>query len=81
MRWCFWPYKKMDSETRIRTFDVSLFWDEVAAYAKERNLDPGQIKDHRPPIDHSRQALDGLLQNIRFEKNRVSEGYVKALGL
>jgi endoglucanase len=79
--WCFWPFKKMDSQSCIRTFDVPPFWDEIAVYAKERNLDPGQIKDHRPPIEHSRQALAGLLRNIRFEHNRVNDGYIKALGL
>ena len=78
--WCFWPFKKMDSQSCIRTFDVPPFWDQVAAYARQRNLDPGKIKDFRPPIEHSRQALEGLLRNIRFEHNRVNDGYIKALG-
>jgi hypothetical protein len=79
--WCFWPYKKMEAPSCIRSFERPPYWDEIVAYEKVRNLDPEKIKQHRPAIEHSRAALAALVENVRFEKNRVNEGYVAALGL
>lgn len=79
--WCFWPYKKMDATSCIRSFEQPPYWDEIVAYEKVRNLDPEKIKQHRPPIAHSRAALAALLDGVRFDRTRVHAGYVAALGL
>lgn len=79
--WCFWPYKKMDATSCIRSFEKPPHWDEIVAYEKVRNLDPEKIKQHRPPIEHSRAALAALLEGVRFDRTRVHAGYVTALGL
>lgn len=79
--WCFWPYKKMEATSCIRSFEKPPHWEEIVAYEKVRNLDPEKIKQHRPPIAHSRAALAALLENVRFDRTRVNAGYVAALGL
>lgn len=79
--WCFWPYKKMDSSSCIRTFARPPHWDEIVEFAKVHHVDPADIKKHRPSIEHSRAALAGLIENVRFKNNLVNEGYMAALGL
>lgn len=79
--WCFWPYKKMDAASCIRSFKRPQFWDEVAAFAKVCWLDPEAIKRHRPALEHSRTALAEFLLNIKFANNQINPGYITALGL
>ena len=72
----------MDTTRCIRSFDTPPYWDEIVAYGKvERGLDPVDFKEHRPPLEHSRAALKGFLENIKFKDTRFNEEYVKALGL
>lgn len=79
--WTFWPYKKMDSTRSPRQFARPEYWDEVIAFAANLNLDPTEMKEHRPPIAHSQKALDQLLERIKFENSTENPGYVAALGL
>jgi endoglucanase len=81
--WAFWPYKKMDQTSCPVTFDRPPHWDEVVAYAKVAGNTGGMEKKlpQRPSLEHSREAMAGLLKNIRYENTRVNEGYIKALGL
>jgi hypothetical protein len=79
--WCFWPYKKMDATSCIRSFKRPQYWDEIATFAKVCWLDPEAIKKHRPPIEHSRTALVELLINVKFANNQINPGYITALGL
>jgi hypothetical protein len=79
--WCFWPYKKMDSPRGIVSVKQPPHWDEIVAYAAARGGDFEANAKIRPPIDHSRQALAGLVENARFERVRVNRGYIRALGL
>jgi hypothetical protein len=81
--WAFWPYKKMDSPRSIVSFSRPQYWDEIVAYAKV----PGNMGDtekriaKRPSQEHINAAFAGLLQNIQFNKCRLNDGYLKALGL
>lgn len=79
--WTFWPYKKMDATSSPRTFDRPPYWDEVIQFADSLNVRPEKLKELRPPFAHSQAALDGLLENIKFENSRENVGYVNALGL
>lgn len=81
--WCFWPYKKMKQASCVAAIEKPVHWDEITAYAKM----PGNTGDSekriaaRPSLENSREALQDLLQKIRFEKCRINTGYLKALGL
>ena len=80
--WCFWPYKKMEKTSCMVSIRQPQFWDEVLALAAM----PGgtgsaaQRIAKRPSLDHSRHALQSLLENVRFENCRVNAGYIQALG-
>ena len=57
--------------------EISRGHDTVdAAYALARGVAPDKLKEHRPPLDHARQALDGLIENIRFDSTWENAGAV-----
>ena len=51
------------------------------SYAAARTGDFEKDAKIRPSIDHASAALRGLIENARFAKVRVNQGYVRALGL
>jgi endoglucanase len=81
--WCFWPYKKMDATSSVVSIEKPVYWDEIVAFAK---MAPGTGNAEkriaaRPSLEHSRAALDDLLQKMELARCRVNAGYLKALGL
>jgi aryl-phospho-beta-D-glucosidase BglC (GH1 family) len=81
--WCFWPYKKMDATSSVVDFARPPHWDEIVAYAKLPQ-DTGNSKNleaARPPQADIDAAFAGLLKNIRYQNERVNQGYLQALGL
>ena len=81
--WCFWPYKKMEKISSMVSIAKPPYWDEITAFAK-MPTGTGNAEKRiaaRPSLDHSRAALDGLLENIRVERCRKNRGYFDALGL
>ncbi len=79
--WTFWPYKKMDSERGPRTYDPPPYWDEIVAYQELFGASFADKRKARPPVEHIRAALDGLIENVRFERTRPNPGYIRALGM
>ncbi len=80
--WCFWPYKKVDQTSCMVSIPKPTDWNEIVEFGKTPigvAWALGRIAK-RPSLDHSRQALKSLLENIRFENCRVNTGYVQALG-
>ena len=81
--WAFWPFKKLVSKSGVVAWEKPVYWDEIVAYAKTppaTGLAEKQIAA-RPSLEHSRQALNDLLEKIQLSHCRVNEGYLKALGL
>jgi aryl-phospho-beta-D-glucosidase BglC (GH1 family) len=81
--WCFWPYKKMDQSSSVVTFARPAHWDDIVAFAQKPS-GTGESEKRiaaRPSLEHSREAMEDLLKQIRFENRRVNAGYLKALGL
>jgi endoglucanase len=81
--WCFWPYKKMQSTSCMVSIPKPTYWDEIVGFARMpgRTGDAEKLIAASPPVEHSRTALDSLLQNISFKSCRVNTGYLHALGL
>ncbi len=81
--WCFWPYKKMDKPSCMVSIVKPTKWDEIIGFAKL----PGGTGNAekriaaRPSIEASKQAVAGLLRNIRADACRANPGYFDALGL
>lgn len=81
--WAYWPYKKMVSASAFVAWQRPIYWDEVVAFAKTRSS-TGDAKKQiaaRPSLEHSRAALEDLLQKVQFRNCHVNPGYLDALGL
>jgi hypothetical protein len=81
--WAFWPYKKLDATSSPVSFARPLHRDEIVAYAAL----PGgtgaaeEKMKKRPSIEHARAAAEDLLEQVRLERCRVNEEFLKALGM
>jgi endoglucanase len=79
--WAFWPYKKIDATSSIVSVSRPPYWDEIVSFAAKRTFDFEANYKMRPPLEHSRAALAGLVANARLANARVNAGYVRALGM
>jgi hypothetical protein len=81
--WAFWPYKKMDKASAFVSWQKPVYWDDIVAFAKTRGSTGDSEKQiaARPSLEHSRAALQELLQKVQFRNCRVNSGYLQALGL
>lgn len=78
--WCFWPYKKMDSERSMVSFERTNEWDEIIKYANSLRNDFEAVRKNRPSNEVIKKAFDDLLENIKLAKCKINNGYLKALG-
>jgi endoglucanase len=81
--WCFWPYKKMMNRSGVTSFPKPAYWDEIITYAEVPGTSAAAEKrlPVRPTLEHSRRALQDLLQQIGFEHCAFNPAYLRALGL
>jgi hypothetical protein len=73
----------MENHSGVVTFEKPVYWDEIISYAGV----PGTSAStearlaRRPAVEHSRRALEDLLEKIQFRNCAVNASYLKALGL
>jgi aryl-phospho-beta-D-glucosidase BglC (GH1 family) len=79
--WCFWPYKKMDSNRGMLQFPKTNEWEEIINYAEAPKKDFEEIRNSKPNKEIIHRAFSDLLENIKFKNCNINEGYLKALGV
>lgn len=79
--WCFWPYKKMDSNRGMVQFPKTQEWEEIIKYAETPKSNFEDIRKAKPNKQIIKKALSDLLENIKFNNCIINKGYLKALGL
>ncbi|MBE0538843.1 MAG: cellulase family glycosylhydrolase [Ignavibacterium sp.] len=79
--WCFWPYKKMDSNRGMVQFPKTKEWEEIIKYAEIPKNNFEEIRNAKPEKTVIKKALSDLIENIKFKSCSVNEGYLKALGI
>jgi len=79
--WCFWPYKKMDSDRGIVSINKPDDFDLIIEFANSGNYDYGSIRDHRPDFNKLRSVLKQYLENCKQNNCTVNKDYINALGL
>lgn len=79
--WCFWPYKKMDSDRGMVQFSKTNEWEEIIKYAETQKKNFEEIRHAKPDRATVKKALSDLLENIKFKNCKVNKGYLKALGI
>lgn len=79
--WHFWPYKKLDNTRGIVTFNKTITYDTLIAYADSTRFTIGDTRKFRPKnIADVKNALSGYLENCQFKNCIENKGYIKALG-
>ena len=78
--WCFWTYKRLDTERCVASIVKPAGWDRIVAFAEHPRSTYKELREQRPPRAVIDQALGEYLENIRFESCRVNQGYLEALG-
>jgi aryl-phospho-beta-D-glucosidase BglC (GH1 family) len=79
--WCFWPYKKLDATSCPVSISKPAMWDSIVTYANLPRANFAEIRKNRPSPQVISRALDEYLENLPFDKCRINDGYLKALGL
>jgi endoglucanase len=81
--WAFWPYKKMEKSSAVVSIVAPADWEKIVEFAKlPRGI--AQVQDRlklRTEQETITRAFAELLENVRLQKCRVNDGYLKALGM
>jgi endoglucanase len=81
--WAFWPYKKMGKPSAVVSIIPPADWGQIVEFAKLPR-GTGQAEERlkaRPEQETITRVFAELLENVRVEKCRVNEGYLRALGM
>jgi hypothetical protein len=81
--WAFWPYKKMEKASAVVRIIPPADWGKIVEFAKLPRVTAHAEErlKARPDQETITRAFADLLENVRLQKCRVNEGYLKALGL
>jgi hypothetical protein len=81
--WAFWPYKKMEKSSAVVSIVPPADWGKIVEFAKlpRGTAHVEERLKARPEQETIARAFAELLENVRLEKCRVNEGYLKALGM
>lgn len=79
--WCFWPYKKMDSDRGMVQFIKTNEWEEIIKYAELPKKNFEEIRNAKPDREIVKKALSDLLENVKLKNCEINKGYLKALGI
>jgi aryl-phospho-beta-D-glucosidase BglC (GH1 family) len=79
--WCFWPYKKLDSERGIVSINKTEEFEEIINFANGVRVSYEDLRNNRPDIETVKKALNDYLENCKIKNCKINYDYLKALGL
>jgi aryl-phospho-beta-D-glucosidase BglC (GH1 family) len=79
--WCFWPYKKLNSERGITSIVPPKDYDLITTFANKFDVSYGYIRDNKPDQAKIKTILAQYLENIKLKNCFINSDYLKALGL
>ena len=79
--WCFWTYKRLDTERCVVSIERTPEWDAIVAFAEHPHTMFKEIREQRPSRGVVDRALRDYLDHIRFETCQINPSYLAALGL
>jgi endoglucanase len=81
--WAFWPYKKMEKSSAVVSAIPPADWGKIVEFAKlpRGTAQAEERLKARPEQETITRAFGELLENVRLQKCRVNEGYLRALGM
>jgi hypothetical protein len=81
--WAFWPYKKMEKSSAVVSIVAPADWGKIVEFAKLPR-DTAHVEERlkaRPEQETIARAFAELLENVRLQKCRLNDGYLRALGM
>ncbi len=78
--WCFWPYKKLESDRGILSIKKTKDYDLIINYANTKRISFDDIRKNIPDITLVKKALKDYLENCKFENCEINYSYLEALG-
>jgi endoglucanase len=79
--WAFWPYKKLNSDSCIRKFNVPTDWSTIVNYIEGDRSSTTKIAQNRPPFAQINASFKDLINKLQFNNTVVNSNYIRALGL
>jgi len=81
--WAFWPYKKMEKSSAVVSAIPPADWGKIVEFAKlpRGTAQAEERLKARPEQETITRAFGELLENVRLQRCRVNEGYLRALGM
>ncbi|VBB43691.1 conserved hypothetical protein [uncultured Paludibacter sp.] len=81
MGWHFWPYKKIKVTSCLVSITEPKNWEVLGDYTKKDRSNFWKIREVRPNQKIVKEALNDLLEKIKFENCTKNNGYIEALGM
>ncbi len=79
--WCFWTFKRLDTDRSIVSINQPDSYDKIIAYANTNKQTFEEIRKALPDKDIVKKVTEEYLNNIKLKNCKVNEEYIKALGL
>ena len=81
--WAFWPYKKMEKSSAVVSIVPPADWGKIVEFAKlpRGTAHVEERLNARPEQETITRTFADLLENVRLQRCRLNEGYLKALGM
>jgi aryl-phospho-beta-D-glucosidase BglC (GH1 family) len=79
--WCFWPYKKLDSERGVVSVKIPKGWEKIQEFAESDRSSYSSLREIRQNRGEVLSILYEYLENCKFENCIINKDYTKALGL
>jgi aryl-phospho-beta-D-glucosidase BglC (GH1 family) len=78
--WCFWPYKKLDSQRGIVSIKMPDGYEEIIKFANDLDVSYEFIRNNRPELKKVENIFNQYLENIKLKNCIINYEYIKALG-
>ena len=79
--WCFWPYKKVGSESCVARIKRPAKYDDLLRFAEAPRSTFEEIRNARAASPHAADALRALITVSRISATGINAKYVEALGM
>jgi aryl-phospho-beta-D-glucosidase BglC (GH1 family) len=79
--WCFWPYKKLDSDRGVVSIKTPDNYQLIVKFANSFDVSYGYIRDNKLDYSLIKTICKQYLENTKFKNCIINKNFLKALGL
>jgi endoglucanase len=78
--WCFWPYKKLDSDRGVVSVKTPEGWAKIQEFSESDRSSYENLREIRESRGEILNILSEYLENCKFDNCIINKEYIKALG-